>query len=254
MEKLSIVIITHNEADNIKDCLETVMWADEIVVLDSFSEDETVQLCRQYTDKIFQSKFTDFSLQKNMVLGRASNEWVLSLDADERVTSQLKARIVSIISEDSEEYAGYYVPRENYFFGKWIKHCGLYPDYVLRLFRRSKGRFQDKLVHESVILEGNAGYLGEPLEHYTYKSIDDFIKRMEHYAALSVKQMRKEKKKSRWYNLMINPLAIFLKMYFLKKGFLDRSPGFIVCVLYTYYVFLKYAKSWEARKLNVHVR
>lgn len=247
MKKLSVIIITHNEEDNIEECLESVKWADEIVVLDSFSEDETVNICRRYTDKIFQSKFTNFSLQKNMVLDRATNDWVLSIDADERITPRLKTQIVMVINEESKEYSGYYIPRRNYFFGEWVRHCDLYPDYVLRLFRKSKSRFRDKMVHESVSLKGKAGWIEQPLEHYTYGSINDFIDRMKRYTTLSVQQMRRDGKKSRWYNLIVNPGAAFLKMYFIKKGFLDGKLGFIVCVLFSYYAFMKYAKLWERK-------
>ncbi len=250
MEKISIVIITHNEAKNIVECLESVKWADEIVVLDSFSDDETVEICRRYTDKVFQSKFSNFSLQKNMVLDRANNEWVLSLDADERVSPQLREKIVSIVRENSLENAGYFIPRRNYFFGRWVRHCGLYPDYVLRLFRKSKGRFKDEFVHESVALDGRAGYMDEPLEHFTYRDIDGFIERIKHYTTLSVKQMQRDKRKSRWFNLIVNPFAAFTKMYFIKKGFLDGSLGFVVCVLYSYYAFMKYAKLWEKQRIN----
>ena len=213
MKKLSVVIIVKNEEENIADCLESVKWADEIVILDSFSQDRTCEICRKYTDKIYQSKFTSFSLQKNMVLDRAGNDWVLSIDADERVSPELKARIVSAINDDSEEFSGYFIPRKNYFFGEWVRHCDLYPDYVLRLFKRSRGRFGDRIVHESVKLNGKAGYFDEPLEHYTYRSIDDYIDRIKRYTTLSVKQMRKDKRKSRWYNLVINPVAAFMKMY-----------------------------------------
>ncbi len=247
MRKLSVVIITRNEANNIEECLESVKWADEIVVLDSFSNDETVNICRRYTEKIYQSKFTNYSLQKNMVLDRATNDWVLSVDADERITPRLKTQIIKVINEESEEYAGYHIPRRNYFFGEWVRHCGLYPDYVLRLFRKSKGRFRDKMVHESVKLNGKAGRIEEPLEHYTYACINDYIDRMKRYSSLFVQQMRRDNKKSRWYNLIVNPTAAFIKMYFLKKGFLDGKLGFIVCVLYSYYAFLKYAMLWEKK-------
>lgn len=160
MAKLSVIIITYNEEDNIRECLESVKWVDEIVVVDSFSQDNTVEICRQYTDKVFQHEWTSFGQQKILALEKTSNDWILNLDADERASQALADRIREILRENDMN-DGYYIPFKNYFLGKWLRYGGCYPDYHLRLFRKSRGKFEQKRVHGGIKGCKRIGYLRE---------------------------------------------------------------------------------------------
>jgi glycosyltransferase involved in cell wall biosynthesis len=240
---ISVVIATRNEENNIEDALKSVSDASEIIVVDSFSTDRTVEICKKYTDIIHQHEWQGFACQKQMAVDYAVGPWVLILDADERVTPALKTEIVNKLSK--EGYNGFYIPRENYFIGKWIKHSGWWPDYTLRLFMKNKGRLEQREVHEKVVVEGNTGYLKNPLKHYTYRSVSDFAERMDRYSSLAAKEIEKNSGKAGIYSLTVKPTATFVKMYFLRRGFLDGIHGIMLAVLYSFYTFLKYAKTWE---------
>jgi glycosyltransferase involved in cell wall biosynthesis len=245
MSKLSVTIITYNEEENIKDCLESVKWSDEIVIVDSFSSDKTVEIAREFTPKVFQNKWTNFSEQKNLALEKASNEWVLSVDADERATPKLKEEILTILNSEFQSFNGYYIPRRNHYLGRWIRHCGWYPDYKLRLFRRAKGRFNERTVHESVVVEGRKGYLKSYLNHYSYKNLSDHLGRIDKFSTLAAEQMFRDGKRARFFDLLFLPLTRFIKMYLIKRGYLDGIYGLIVSVMGSFYVFTKYLKLWE---------
>ncbi|GAB4535109.1 MAG: glycosyltransferase family 2 protein [Thermodesulfovibrionia bacterium] len=238
---LSVAIITHNEEKNIRDALESVEWANEIVVVDSFSNDRTVEICREYTDRVFSIEWSGFANQKNMAISLTTMPWVLVLDADERVTEGLRDEIVSIL-KDKPEKDGYYIARKNFFSGRWIRHGGWWPDYTLRLFRRDKGRFEDREVHEAVKVDGEVGYLKNPLEHHTYKDINDFLKRMELYSSLSAKELYKNKRMANILDIIFRPPATFLRMLILQLGFLDGLYGIILAYLYSLYTYKKYSK------------
>ncbi len=242
---VSVAIITKNEEDNIRDALESVKDFEEIVVVDSFSTDKTMEICRLYTDKIYQIEWKGFAEQKQMAVDKTSLQWVLILDADERVTEQLKREIAESIKSSDKD--GYFIPRKNFFLGKWIKHSGWWPDYTLRLFKKDKGRMQNRLVHEKIVLKGNVGYLNSPLLHFTYKSLEEFIEKMQKYSTLSALEIL-NKKPSKYkviVKLILSPIFTFFKMYFFRLGFLDGARGFILAILYSFYSFLKYAKVWE---------
>lgn len=248
MLPISVAIITKNEEKNIEDALKSIADADEIVVVDAFSDDRTVELCKKYTDKVFQHEWQGYSRQKQIAVDAAAGPWVLILDADERVTPELKKEIADTVASTASD--GFYLPRKNYFLGKWIRHSGWWPDHTLRLFKKDKGRLEPREVHEKVVLDGDAGYLTHPLTHYTYWSISDFIKRMEHYSSLSAKEIRKSAGRAGLFSLTIRPLATFLKMYVIRRGFLDGRRGLILAGLYAFYTFIKYAKTWENRSLS----
>lgn len=245
--KLSVTIITLNEEENIRPCLESVKWADEIVVCDSGSSDKTLEVCREYTNRIYMDEWRGFGAHKNLCLDRAFYPWVLSLDADERVSIALRAEIEGIL-EGKGKFEGYFIPRRNYFLGKWVKHCGWYPDYTLRLFKKDKGRFKERSVHEAVDVNGPIGYLEEPLEHYTYQSISDFLKRLDRYSTLAAEEMARSGKRCRLSRLLLHPPFTFLKMFFLQKGFLEGHRGLLISILYSFYTFSKYAKLWELER------
>lgn len=252
---LSVAIITHNEEENIKAALKSVKWADEIVVVDSFSTDRTRDICKEYTDKIFTFEWRGFAEQKNKAVSLTTQPWVLVLDADERVTEELKDEIIRIIKDDYPSPSplpqgegarasvdGYYVARKNYFAGRWIRHGGWWPDYTLRLFRRGKGSFQQREVHEAIKVDGETGRLKNHLEHFTYKNTEDYLKRMEVYSTLAAKELYKEGRRARIFDIMLRPAATFFRMLFLQLGFLDGAYGLKLAYLYSRYTFNKYAK------------
>lgn len=239
MSRLSITIIALNEEANIVPCLESVSWADEIVVVDSGSTDRTLELARAYTERIFTTDWQGFAGTKNYALEQARLDWVFSLDTDERVPPALKEEIQAVVRADGP-LTGYRVPRKNYFGGRWIRHLGWYPDYTLRLFRRTQGRFREREVHEEVVVEGPVGVLKTPLEHYTYTGVSDYVIRMERYARLAAKQLAKQGRRPYPGELLWRPFFTFLNLYFLRRGFLEGPPGFTLAVLSSMYNFLKY--------------
>ncbi|MCD6320355.1 MAG: glycosyltransferase family 2 protein [Candidatus Desulfofervidaceae bacterium] len=249
MPKLSAIIITYNEEKNIEACLKSVSWADEIIVVDSFSTDKTLEIAAKFTDKISQHPFYGYGKQKAFALSKASGEWILSIDADERVTPALKEEIEIAIS--NSEIAGYYLPRKNFFCGRWIRHSGWYPNYQLRLFKRGKARFDERLVHEKVVVNGKIGYLKTPLIHYTYSSLTDFLKKMQKYVDLWAQEKKKAGKKGGIGRGFFHGFWTFFKMFFLQAGFLDGRYGLLLASLYAAYTLAKYARLEELEKTSV---
>jgi len=247
MNRLSVTIIAWNEEERLRACLESVAWAEEILVIDAESTDKTVQVAREFTDKIWVRPWPGFAEQKNFALDQATCEWVLSLDADERVTPELRERISRIVRADGPG-DGYSIPRKNIFWGAWVRHGGLYPDYQLRLFRRAAGRFVDSAVHESVVVEGHVERLSEALLHHSYRGLDDFVARSNRYSALAARDVVARGGRAGVLDLALRPLGRFLSMYVARGGFLDGWRGFVLAVLYANYVFLRVAKTWEARR------
>lgn len=244
MIPLSVVIVTHNEENNIRAALESAEWADEIVVLDSFSTDRTVEIAREYTDRVYQEEWRGFSGQKSRAVTLAVNDWVFVLDADERITGELADEIRGIMQEGPGR-DGYYCPRKNHFAGREIRHGGWWPDYSIRLFDRRRGAFGDRAVHEAVTLAGEAGYLQSPMLHYTYSGVSDYLKRMERYSSLAADELIKSGRRAGALDLAIRPLFTFAKMFFVKQGFRDGMDGLTLATLYAFYTFSKYAKLWE---------
>lgn len=243
MQKLSVTIITLNEELNIRACLESVRWADEILVSDSKSGDRTVEICKAYGARVFNDEWLGFGRQKNLIAGRARNNWILNIDADERVTSDLRKEMENALNNGRCE--GYFIPRKNFFGKKWIKHCGWYPDYNLRLYRKDNGQFSERDVHEAVKIEGRIGHLRNPMEHYTYKDVSDYLRRMDRYSTLAAEEMLKNGKSAGLVDLTLRPCFTFLKMFLLQKGFLEGYNGIILSGLYAAYTFSKYAKLRE---------
>ncbi len=245
MLPVSIAIITKNEEENIEAALKSVSGAQEIIVVDSFSSDRTIEICRRYTGKVYQHAWEGFAKQKQRAVDYAACPWVLVLEADERVTPDLWKEIADAISR--EDCNGYYISRKNYFLGTWIKHSGWWPDQTLRLFRKDRGRFELREVHEKIVVEGGVGYLNNPLKHFTYRSISEFVQRNDNYSSLAAIEIVKKSGKADIFSLTAKPAATFLKMYFLRLGFLDGMHGFVLAVLYSYYTFLKYAKTLDLK-------
>jgi glycosyltransferase involved in cell wall biosynthesis len=231
--KLSVVIISKNEENFIEDAVKSASFANEVLILDSGSSDRTCNIAKKLGAKVEYQEWLGFGKQKQKAVELASNDWVFVLDSDERFTSDLQKEILKLLS--NPEKKGYFVPRLNNFWGKDIKSCGLYPDYSLRLFNRNSGRFNDREVHESVIIEDEAGYLKNHMKHLAYDNIEQFINKQNKYSSLS-------QKKKNIFKAMINPYWTFFKLFIIKKGFLDGWDGFIISKLYAQYTFWKYIK------------
>jgi glycosyltransferase involved in cell wall biosynthesis len=244
MAKISVAIITQNEERNIRDCLESVKWADEIVVVDNGSNDGTLKICQEYRARIYQEDWKGYSAQKNSAIEKTANEWVLSLDADERVGPELRREMENALQENSP-VDGYWIARKNYFLGRWVRYCGWYPDRNLRLFRKSRGHFIERAVHEKVVVQGKTATLHHPLVHDTYRSLSDFLIRSDRYSTLAAGEMRRQGRKYRLGDVFFRPPLTFLQMYLLRAGFLEGYRGFLLSVLYSYYTFAKYAKLKE---------
>ena len=244
--RLSVVVITLNEEDRIPETLASVAWADEIVVIDAGSEDKTVGLAREFTDHVLIHPWQGFAAQKNFGIEHATGDWILSLDADEQVEPALRAEIATVIAARDAD-VGYRIARRNIMWGQWIRHGRLYPDWQLRLFRRGRGRFVERAVHESVQVEGSVGRLAAPLLHQSYRGVSDFLRRADRYSTLAAEEWARQGRPFRSAQLVTMPLGRFVSMYILHRGFLDGWRGFLLAVLYAYYVFIRAAKIWEKR-------
>jgi glycosyltransferase involved in cell wall biosynthesis len=238
---LSVTIITKNETANIRDCLESAAWADEIIVVDSGSEDDTVAICREYTDKVFIHKdWQGFGIQKNRALQYATQDWILSLDADERVTPALRTQIEKAIKDST--YSAFSIPRQAYFLGRAMRHGGWWPDYVVRLFRRSDGVFCEDIVHERALVSGQVVKLSEPLLHYSYTDLHQLMGKMNDYSSAGASKAHRQGKSGGLIKAIAKAKWTFFRAYFLRLGILDGQAGFIAAFSRaeeTYYRYLK---------------
>ena len=239
--KLSVVIITRNEEANLPRCLDSVKWADEILVVDSGSVDRTVEIAREFGARVVTIEWVGFGASKQAGVDAAEGEWILSIDADEVVPDSLANEIKLVINKDSK-VAGYFLPRLTQFLGRWIKHGGWYPDYVLRLFRRDQGAFDDAVVHESVQVTGPTAELHHALEHYSYPDLDSYFYKLNRYTTLAAEDLNARGRQAGLFKILINPIAKFLKQYCVRGGWLDGTECLILAVLSAGYVMTKYAK------------
>lgn len=243
--KISATIIVKDEEVNLPGCLESLDFVDEIVVLDSGSSDRTGDICRSHPKVRFAAREMDgFGSQKNAAADLARNDWVFNIDADERVAPELRS---AILAADTARFDGFRAARENYFGGRRIRHCGWYPDAKLRLYHRQRCRFGERLVHEAVECAGPVGKLRGSIVHYTYRDIADYLTRMDRYSTLAAREVVKAGKRPGVAALTVRPLSTFVRMYLVKRGFLDGYHGFLLSVLYSVYTFAKYAKAREMR-------
>jgi glycosyltransferase involved in cell wall biosynthesis len=247
MEPVSATLITYNEEVNIEEALQSLAWADEIVVVDSGSTDATLDICRRYNARIFHRSWTGFVDQKNYAVSLAAHDWIIALDADERIGSELASEI-NDLRRAGFQIAGYRMPRVAYFMGRWIRHGDWYPDYQLRLFDRRRSLWRGGLVHESVRIEGIPGLLRGEIQHYTYRSLSDYLRRLETYSTLAARDYQAAGRKASLARMLGNPCAAFLKGYLLKRGFLDGAPGLMVAIMGAVSVYFKYAKLYELER------
>ena len=248
--RLSVVVVTLNEEERLRACLESAAWADELIVVDALSQDKTVQIAREFTDRVIVRAWPGFAAQKNFAIDEAGGDWILSLDADELVSAELRDEIARVLAENGP-HDGYRTPRRNIFWGQWVRHGGLWPDWQVRLFRRGRGRFVDRVVHESVEVMGSVGRLESPLIHPSYRDVSDFLARSDRYSTLAAEEWLRSGKRVRASDMVLRPLGRFLSMYVLRRGFLDGARGFLLASLYAYYVLIRSVKAWERRKESV---
>jgi len=245
---VTATIITRNESDAIADALKSLSWADEIIVVDAESTDDTVAIARQFTDRVLVRPWKGYVDQKNHAAGLASHDWIFSLDADERVPADLSSEIRALLDSEPRK-AGYRMPRVSFYLGRWMRTTDMYPDYQLRLYDRRKARWDGLHVHESVNVDSDSiGYLKSELQHYPYRDLSEHLIRMDRYTTLAARQMFEKGKRATRLELLVHPPVAFLRNYILKGGFRDGKAGLIVSLVNSYYVMLKFAKLWELQR------
>lgn len=249
MKKLSVVITVKNEENRIERCLEAVKWADEIIVVDNGSTDRTLDLCRRYTDKIFFSDSQFTGIRINCGIDRATTDWILNVDADEIVTEKLKEEILQVLKNEQCQFSGYFMPICSCFIGRWLAHGGWYPCYTKRFYRQGKAMYAKADHHIQVEISGKIGYLINPLLHYGTDNISNFIKKMNFYTTNSAK-INYGTKKISLFDITLRPALIFIKRYFVLRGFLDGFPGFIIAMLSSICIFVQNSKYLELEKLS----
>ncbi len=246
MKNVSVIIITKNEEKNIRGCLESVSWAEEIILVDAFSSDATVAIAKEFTSAVYQKEWEGFAKQKAYALKLANKEWVLSLDADEQISPLLKEEIFSLKDED---ISGYEILRENYFLNKKITTCGWDKDYQLRLFKKEKTKVTaDKLVHEGFLIEGEKKKLIAPMYHFTTASLEKMIGKINYYSSLHAVENYSRKKKITGLGILLHGISAFLRPYISLKGYKDGMHGLLISFLNGLTTILNYAKLWELQK------
>ncbi len=241
---VTATVITFNEAANIQAALESLSWADEIIVVDSESTDNTASIARRFTDRVFIRPWPGYIEQKNFAATQAAHDWIFSLDADERVSPALAAEIKELLQKGPGN-AGYRVPRVTFHLGRWIRSTDWYPDYQLRFYDRRRGRWAGRYVHESVKADGAVSDLRGELLHYAYRDLAHHLQTMDRYTTLAAQHMIEEGRRAGWLDLAMHPPAAFLRNYILRGGVRDGVPGLIVSAMNARYVGLKFAKPWE---------
>ncbi len=242
---ITVGIITKNEKDNIAECIRSAeKITGNILVIDSFSQDNTADIAMGLGARVLENRFEDFVTQKNLLIDSTDTEWIFILDADERITDELSLEIAGVMQKP--EYDGYYIPRKSFYMDRFINHSGWYPDYVMKLFKVSRGRFSGRLVHETVCLKGNAKKLHSHLLHYPYKSLSHHIDKINHYTQLYAEGH--PGKKSSVIRAIFNAQFKFIKTFVFQLGFLDGKTGFILSIMASYYTLLKYLKIMEKKQ------
>ena len=247
MPKVTVTVITHNEAAHIAGALESVAWADELIVIDSHSTDATLDVARRHASRVEVRDWPGYGAQKNHAAGLATNDWILSIDADERVTPALGEEIRSVMAREPA-VQGFYIPRVSHYLGRWIRSTDWYPDFHLRLYDRRAARWSERSVHESVRLTGQTARLRGEMLHYPYRDVSEHLAKIDRYTTLLAEQWFAEGRRATALDAAIYPRLAFFRNYILRQGFRDGRIGFLVSRLNSYYVFLKYAKLIELQE------
>jgi len=269
---VTVLVPTFNEQDNLRDCLACLTWADQIIVVDSFSTDRTPEIARELASEVYQHEYVNSATQKNWALRNLPirGRWTMIVDADERVTPELADEVRHVVSEDDPTHVGYFVNRRNYFFGKWVRRGGMYPNWNLRLFRTGQACYEDKEVHADVAIlgEGRVGYLAQDMEHYSYRTISEFLRKLDRYTTWDARERLKSQHDDRavsagrlgslrlslrrlYWALPGKPAICFLHRYIAQRGFLDGRHGLAVAGLYAFEEFVIGAKMWEQRSVTL---
>ncbi|MBN2406778.1 MAG: glycosyltransferase family 2 protein [Elusimicrobia bacterium] len=252
MKKLTVLIPVFNEEDNIKDCLEAVKWADEILVADSYSTDRTLDIAGAYPNvRIIQREYNYSTDQKNWAIPQASGSWVLIVDADERVPLELSDEIRAVTEDEGKPFEAYSIRRDNFFLGRRMRFSGWQNDFVTRLFVKGKARYEDKYVHGSLIVDGRTGRLKNRLIHYSIKDIGSYLEKIDRYSSWKAREKLEKGKKVNPVILGARPVLTFLRDYIMRLGILDGIYGLVLCGLSAFSEFLKYAKLWELKRAAV---
>jgi glycosyltransferase involved in cell wall biosynthesis len=244
-EPLSVLVTTRNEEPALRACLESARWAEEIVVVDSGSTDQTVPIARSLADRVLEHAYENPAAQKNWALPQLKHDWTLILDADERVTPELQSEIESVLADPARRN-GYWIRRENWFYGKPVRSAGWQRDRVLRLLDRRKGAYQPVLVHEEIELQGTAGTLSAKLLHEPYRDLDHYFEKWSRYSRWSAEELRKKGVRATGARLLLRPWLRFARMYLLEGGYREGRRGIVLCGLAAFSVFTKYARRWES--------
>ena len=244
---VTATVITLNESANLAAALESVRWADEILVVDAESTDDTVAIARRFTDRVIVRPWPGYIEQKNFAASQASHDWIFSLDADERVTPALAAEVQALLLA-GPPCTGYRGPRVSRYLGRWIRSTDWYPDHQLRLYDRRRAKWAGRYVHESIQAEGEIGRLSAELEHHPYRDVSHHLRTIDRYSGLAARQMFEDGRHTGPLRIVLHADAAFLRNYFLRGGFRDGAAGLIVSLLNSYYVAMKFVKLWEMAK------
>jgi glycosyltransferase involved in cell wall biosynthesis len=240
---LSVAIITKNEEKKLPDCLKSVSFADDIVVVDSGSTDRTLEIAKEFGCRVFVERWKGYGPQKNSAIDKCKHEWVLILDADERIPQETMQKIIEIMENPKVDACSF--PRKNYFHGRWIKSSGWWPDRVVRLFKKSRGRITDSLVHESVIVNGTIKKANTPIIHYPVENLNDMISKINLYSSLGAEELFQKGKRTSIFMAFLKGFVAFLKLYFLRLGFLEGFEGFAISFYHAVNTTYKYLKLKE---------
>ncbi|MFZ2282477.1 MAG: glycosyltransferase family 2 protein [Lutibacter sp.] len=242
--KITALLIAYNEQEFIREFISSMDFVDELIVVDSYSTDKTVDIIKEFPHvKLYQRKFDNFSSQKNYAIEQASNDWIIFFDADEVITKSLKDEIITTVSKTADEIA-YWIYRTTIYMGKEIHYSGLQNDKVIRLFRKEFCRYNGKLVHEEIAAKGKVGFLKNKMLHYSYKGLDAIVIKRNKYAQLQAEALYKKGKKPNAFHFLVKPAFRFFKHFVLKRGFLDGFQGFMISYMFGYTVFMRYVKLW----------
>ncbi|MFQ5849118.1 MAG: glycosyltransferase family 2 protein [Candidatus Binatia bacterium] len=252
--EISAIVVCFNEEGNIRDCLESLTWCDEIVVVDSFSTDRTAEICREYTDRVIQRPWAGYRDQKAFAHSQATREWVFLVDADERVPAELREEIQEALSCFGDRFAAFSVPRLVYYLDRWWWRGGWYPDYDIRVFRRDWASWGGVDPHEQILVDGKVRRLKHPLHHFSYRDISDHLKRINCFTTVSSEELKGKGERWQWMDNLCRPAFRFFRSYALKRGFFEGLPGFFLAATAAIYVFLKYAKLRELELMEQEER
>ncbi len=249
--KISASVIVYNEEDNIAELCESLDWADEIVIVDSSSTDGTVELAKKFTDKVFQHEFKGYKDKHEFADAQTTGDWIFWIDADERVTPELRESISGLRTrEENGLPEGFRIARKTFYLGHWIRFCGWYPDYQMRLYRKSKSFWDGVSPHETARVDGKVETLSGELLHYTKRDLSDHHRVLERYASLAAEYKVEHDGKAGAWAMFYGPIGAFLRTFILKQGFRDGTRGLIISMFTAYGVFLKTAKVWERNNIN----